>query len=63
MTSLIDNNQPAGLGCDENWDTTVAFEVQQSSSKKRIRKKIDRIGKNIKQRMMFALFDKEHALV
>lgn len=59
-TSPPANQQNTEFWCSENWDTAVRSDSSSSrlSSRKRIKKEIESFGRNIKQRLCWAVFAK-----
>ncbi|KAF3975134.1 hypothetical protein CMV_001597 [Castanea mollissima] len=58
-SSLPSSPQNTYRSCSEAWDSTIEIDTIRISSRKRIRKEIGRFGRNIKQRLCFALFDEK----
>lgn len=54
----ITNSMPSSSQNTE-WDSTTEIDTIRISSRKRTRKEIGRFGRNIKQKLCYAMFDEE----
>ena len=59
LTTQLPSNQDSGLWCNESSAEVVGVEGPKPTSRKRLGKEIGKIGRNIRQRLLCAVFDKE----